>query len=134
MLSDRLLGERFFKWACYRENPGIVVFGRKLWIKQSSQRPKRSDLQFLRRTPYMDAEVEQKREETLSLVGQVRIILDAVQFGVFYRNTCDLSTVDRSFSIEFEFQNPDTFAGELSFDYEHKLFRIEVNVFRLWFM
>ena len=78
-------------------------------------------------TPYLDPFVEQERRDKVAAIDQVIILLDAIQFGTYFRKEGEPNTANRTFSNEYEIRRTDTFSGEFMFDYDHKLFRIEVR-------
>ncbi len=85
----------------------------------------------MRRTPYVDPTEQAEREDKLEQIRQIRILLDAIQFGTYYHRPEDPATANRYFSNEFEIRREDTISGELLFDYNRKLFRVEVRVVHL---
>lgn len=89
---------------------------------------KRGLVEALNRTPYLDPREQAERQEKLEQIRQIRIVLDAIQFGVYYHRPEDPPTAHRYFSNEFEICRDDTISGELLFDYNRKLFRVEVRV------
>lgn len=104
------------------------VFFKKLYLRRSKEKPPHWLVRTLNKTPYLEPEVQAEREEKLWRIGQIRILLDAIQFGVFFRRPEDPRTANRSFSNEYEIRGSDTFAGELLYDYDHKLLRVEVRL------
>ncbi|KAI0707368.1 RdRP-domain-containing protein [Earliella scabrosa] len=126
ILPDALLGQRFLHWA-FRRGNSVRVNGRKLWLKQSQTKPSSKHVRALNKTPYVDPKEEAARHESIQQLGQLRIILDAIQFGVYFRRHDDPHTANRTFSNEYEIRNEDTITGELFYDYDHKLLRIEMG-------
>ena len=125
-LPDQWIGERFFRWATKRGN-GVQVLGRRLWISKCKERVKRGLVEALNKTPWVDPGEEAEREEKLTRIHSLRVILEAIQFGIYFHRPGDPNTAHRYFSMEYEIHRDDTISGELLFDYDHKLFRIEVR-------
>ncbi|KAI8980167.1 RdRP-domain-containing protein [Trametes punicea] len=126
ILPDRMLGDRFFRWAIQPGNR-IRVLGRKVWLQTRDVRPPRGLVETLNKTPFIDPTLEEEREERITRIGQIGIILDAIQFGVYFRRQNDPPTANRLFSNEYEIRRWDTFSGRLCLDYDHKLLRIEMG-------
>lgn len=84
-------------------------------------------VESLLKTPYIDPTLEEERAVLVGRIGQIGIVLDAIQFGVYYRRPDDPPESNRRFSNEYEIRRTDTFAGKLCFDYNHKLLRIEAS-------
>ncbi|KAI0367741.1 RdRP-domain-containing protein [Pilatotrama ljubarskyi] len=126
ILPDRMLGERFLRWAFQRGNR-IEVQGRKLWLRRSEKNPPRGHVLALNRTPYIDPILEEEREARLGRIGPLRIVLSVIQFGVYFRRADDPPTANRTFSNEYEIRRTDTFSGLLGLDYDRKLLRIEMG-------
>ena len=131
VLPDSALGKRFMAWARRRGSPGVRVAAdgreRRLYLRQLETRPGRNFARNLQMTPYQNPMDQQERERIIQEVKGIRILLDAIQFGVFFRQDGEPIKANRSFSNEYEIRPPDTFAGDLSFDYDGKTFRIEVR-------
>ncbi|KAI1797142.1 RdRP-domain-containing protein [Ganoderma leucocontextum] len=125
-LPDNHIGERFFKWAL-RGGNRVCVNGRKLYLCKSEERVKRGLVEALNRTPYLDPREQAERLEKLERIRGIRIILDAIQFGVYFHHPGDPTTAHRYFSNEFEIRRDETFSGELLFDYNHKILRVEMG-------
>ena len=127
-LPDKDIGGKFFKWAL-RGGNYVSVRGRRLYLSRSDEKVKRGLEMALIRTPYVDPREEAERLERLDRIRQIRILLDAIQFGVYYHRPEDPATAHRYFSNEFEIRRDDTFSGELLYDYDHKLLRVEVRMY-----
>ena len=125
IIPDRDVGQQFLKWAFSRGN-AVLVLGKRLWMKEHNEPPSGTIVKRLLMTPYLDPMVEQERQDKVDTIRRVRIVLDAIQFGTYFRREGEPNTANRSFSNEFEIRRTDTFSGELMFDYDYKLFRIEV--------
>ncbi|KAI0775229.1 RdRP-domain-containing protein [Trametes elegans] len=126
IIPDRTLADRFLRWAILRENR-ILVQGRKVWLSKSNKRPFEWQVQALNRTPYIDPAADEEREARLSRIGRIDIILDAIQFGVYFLHPGDSAMANRMFSNEYEIRREDTFSGRLCLDYDRKLLRIEMG-------
>ncbi|PIL35600.1 RNA-dependent RNA polymerase [Ganoderma sinense ZZ0214-1] len=123
-LPHKTIGDKFLHWA--RRN-AVYVNRRKLWVCSSNVPVKRGLVEALNRTPYLDPKEQAERQEKLEQIRQIRIVLEAVQFGVYYHRPEDPATANRYFSIEFDIYREDTISGELLFDYNRKLFRVEMG-------
>ncbi|KAI0325538.1 RdRP-domain-containing protein [Cubamyces sp. BRFM 1775] len=126
VLPDRAFGERFFKWAICPNNR-VRVCGRKVWLERQEKRPPNWRIEVLHKTPFLDPMLEAEREEILDRVKRLDIILDAIQFGVYYRREDDLPSAHRRFSNEYEIRRADTFSGRLCLDYTRRILRIEMG-------
>ncbi|KAI0749297.1 RdRP-domain-containing protein [Daedaleopsis nitida] len=129
-IPDTLVARQLLTWA-RRKGQGVRIAtdrgSKRLYLTEAEKNPPRKLIERLVKTPYLDPEAEAEREQTIGRINQLRIILDAVQFGVYFRRDTDSSTKNRSFSLEHEIWGEDTFAGELTYDYDHKLLRIEMG-------
>ncbi|EIW57530.1 RdRP-domain-containing protein [Trametes versicolor FP-101664 SS1] len=126
IVPDRKLGDDFLRWAFKRGN-NVRVDGRRVWLRANDKRPSRAMVESLLKTPYIDPTLEEERAVLVGRIGQIGIVLDAIQFGVYYRRPDDPPEANRRFSNEYEIRRTDTFAGKLCFDYNHKLLRIEMG-------
>ena len=111
------LGSRFLEWV--KRDP-LEIDKKKIKFQRRSPAPKWLTI-TPQRTQYVDPvdEVRQKKLDDLLLVG-------AIQFGLFYRPKYPSTPLEpltsRAFSVEYR---NDT-KGRLSFEYDHKLIRIQV--------
>ncbi|KAH9850349.1 RdRP-domain-containing protein [Lenzites betulinus] len=126
IVADRKLGDDFFRWVCMKGH-SVKVNGRKLWFSRSEKRPPRRLVESLSKTPYIDPTQEEERELLVSRIRGIGIILDAIQFGVYFRYPDDPPTSNRRFSNEYEICRADTFSGQLCLDYNNKVLRIEMG-------
>ncbi|KAI0635910.1 RdRP-domain-containing protein [Trametes polyzona] len=126
IVPDRRFGDDFLRSAFRRGNQ-VKVNGRRLWLSKGQKRPPRGLVETLDKTPYIDPTQEEEREALLGRIGQIGIILDAIQFGVYFRFPDDPPTANRRFSNEYEIRRSDTFSGKLCFDYNYKVLRIEMG-------
>lgn len=115
--------------ACVDKEP-IRVFKRKLKFNKRSAPPPTHVVETLAKTPYLDPDIEEERQKTISaLDDQLRV--DLIQFGCLYRARYPTSPKERlaprSFSIEWDQDFTKKSAAWLRFDYDHKLFRITVS-------
>ncbi|KAI1796889.1 RdRP-domain-containing protein [Ganoderma leucocontextum] len=125
-LPDKVTGERFYKWVTTRGN-GVYVNNRKLWFGRSQERVRWGLVEALKRMPYLDPKEQAEREEKLKRIRQMHINIDAIQFGIYFHRPGDTTTARRCFSNEFEIRRNGMFSMELSLDYPHKAFRIEMG-------
>lgn len=111
------------------KNP-IVIEGEQLKFFASDHKEPIGVTMTLEKTPYIDPDLEEERQQKLyKLQEQLRV--DEVQFGVFYRSypNVQVNTVPpRAFSIECKLNFATRSLGWLSFEYDHKLIRIEVRL------
>lgn len=128
VLPSHKIGDKLIKWMNSRSHK-ITVNGTNLRLHRS---PKfKTHLlqvaQTLEKTPYLDPDIEEEREKTLHTLD-VGISVAKVQFGVYYRALDAKPSSSRTFSNEYDISYRDKSAGIVSFEYEHKLIRIEVRL------
>lgn len=124
-LPDRQVGQKLVKLSRQRAL-SIEVKGKRVFCHISGKRPMRKKTEALDKTPYLPPEIEEEREQILEKLD-VRLYVDKVQFGVFYRNADDSVQASRRFSNEYELSHKDKSAGILHIEYEHKLIRIKAR-------
>ena len=128
MLPDRELGERFARAAVRRGGERVRILGKVVYLTwRPEDRPPKAIVEKLNKTPFVDPDIDAERMRKLDIIRNLRILVDSVQLGVYYRNPDDLPNANRRFSIEHEIYEEDTYVGELIYDYDHKLLRIEVR-------
>ncbi|KAI0664721.1 RdRP-domain-containing protein [Cubamyces menziesii] len=125
ILPNRKLGDKLMK-RVYEEKKYIVINGRKLRLFRGKRPPGRGLRETLEKTPYLEPDDEEKREEKLCRLD-VGLYVDKLQFGVFYRRPEEPMTAPRVFSNEYEVSHRDKGAGLLWFEYDHKLIRIQLG-------
>ena len=125
ILPSRKVGDKFMKLV-YEERLPIVLNGRKMRFFRSKTQPGRGLKATLEKTPYLQPELEEKREEKLRRLDR-GLHVDKLQFGIFYRRPEDPMTASRVFSNEYEVRHGEKGAGFLSFEYDHKLIRIQAS-------
>ncbi|KAH9945818.1 atypical/PIKK/PI4K protein kinase [Epithele typhae] len=125
ILPNRKLGDKFMKLVC-EEKKAIVLNGRKMRFYRSKSKPGRGLKETLEKTPYLQPELEEKREEKLRRLDMA-LYVDKLQFGIFYRPPGSPMTASRVFSNEYEVSHNHRGAGLLWFEYDHKLIRIQVR-------
>jgi RNA-dependent RNA polymerase len=114
------LGSKFLH--AVRENP-IKLSGQKVRFFRSQNSPSRHLVATLDKTPFVSPDIEEKHAQTLwALDEQLRV--ETIQFGTYYRP--DYNTPGRAFSVEWE----KNYVAWLKFEYDHKLIRITVELFR----
>jgi len=111
------------------KNP-IKINEKKLLFKKVN-RPPEGLVLTLRKTPYINPDIEEARDKKVSLLDtQLRVT--AVQFGLFFQQkyppTKEGPLSPPAFSIEWEsrYESDSQGMGQLSFDYDRKLIRINV--------
>lgn len=124
ILPNRKVGDKLMKWVYEERNP-IVINGRKIRLFRSKNRPGRGLKETLEKTPYLEPELEEKREEKLRRLD-LGLYVDKLQFGIYYRLPDASPTSSRIFSNEYEISYRNKGAGLLWFEYDHKLIRIQV--------
>jgi len=120
------------KFLAYIFKDPIKVDRKKLLFKKVNKPPPEFLALTLRKTPYVNPDIEEARyEKVSSLDTQLRVT--AVQFGLFYQPkyppTEKGPLSPRAFSVEWEskYDTDSRGRGQLSFDYDHKLIRITVT-------
>lgn len=125
ILPNRKLGEKLLKWV-YDDKHPVVINTRKLRLFRTKNRPGKGLKETLEKTPYLEPELEEKREEKLHRLD-IGLHVDKLQFGIYYRRPEDPPTASRMFSNEYEISHQNKGAGLLWFEYDHKLIRIQVS-------
>ncbi|KAH9945450.1 RdRP-domain-containing protein [Epithele typhae] len=128
ILSNRALGQDFFRWATKRGSTGVRIGGRRLFLKMKEgglSKSNKAKTQELLKTPYVQPLEEEKRLQRLDEISAVAVRLDAIQFGVYFRRDGDPNTANRTFSAEHEISREDTVSGELIYNYNKKEFVVE---------
>ncbi|KAI0636634.1 RdRP-domain-containing protein [Trametes polyzona] len=125
ILPSRKIGDRLLR-RVYEEGKHIVINGRKLRLFRSKRPPGRGLRETLEKTPYLEPDEEEKREDKLRRLD-MGLHVEKVQFGVFYRKPQDPMTAPRVFSNEYEISHRDKGAGLLWFEYDHRLIRIQLG-------
>jgi len=121
------------------ESEPIKIMGKKIKCFPQSSPPPPALTLTLRKTRYVDPNVE---EERLLKVQQldIKFRIDTVQFGIFYYPEYPTNNLDskgqgrnrpisRAFSVEWERDYMKQSYGALEFQYDHKLIRITVSIF-----
>ncbi|RPD60068.1 RdRP-domain-containing protein [Lentinus tigrinus ALCF2SS1-7] len=126
-IPDQQLGERFLRAAVRSGGERIQILGKTVYIKRGQERPPKGLIERLNKTPYVDPDEEADRIRKMDVIRDLRILVDVVQFGVYFRHPRDSRTANRTFSIEHEIRREEAYVGELTYDYNHKLLRIELG-------
>ncbi|KAH9952081.1 RdRP-domain-containing protein [Amylocystis lapponica] len=126
VLPNRKTSDKFMRWL-HEDDHSVRVDDHSLRFFRSKKKPPAYLTLTLEKTPYLDPNIEEELEDTLNKLD-VGLHVDKVQFGVFYRQAGDSRGASRVFSKEFEISHKNKGAGLLSFEYEHKLIRIEAMV------
>lgn len=126
ILPHRKIGDKLLQWV-YEERHPVFINGRKTRLFRTKNRPGKGLKEQLEKTPYLEPDVEEKREEKLRKLD-LGLHVDKLQFGVFYRRPEAPMTAGRIFSNEYEVSHRDKGAGLLWFDYDHKIIRIQVRL------
>jgi RNA-dependent RNA polymerase len=101
----------------------IKLGKKKIWFNHSESKPHRALAATLDKTPYVDPDIEAERQDKIRKLD-VQLRVDKVQVGLFYRPH---PGANRNFSIEWEASYTDKSLGWLSWEYEHKLIRIQIG-------
>ncbi|RPD66474.1 RdRP-domain-containing protein [Lentinus tigrinus ALCF2SS1-7] len=125
ILPHRKVGDKLLKWV-YEEHHPVLVNGRRARLFRTKNRPGRGLKEQLEKTPYLEPDVEEKREEKLRRLD-LGLHVDKLQFGIFYRRPEAPMTAGRIFSNEYQVSHRDKGAGLLWFDYDHKVIRIQLG-------
>lgn len=126
-IPDVQLGRRLASAAVRFGGERIQILGRPIYVSWAQDRPPpRGLIERLNKTAFVDPEEDTQRIRKLDVIKGLRILVDAVQFGVFFRHPNDSYKDNRTFSIEYQIRQEDTYVGEVTYDYNHKLLRVEV--------
>lgn len=117
------MGKVFLKWLRRDKKNHIKVGRNKLWFNHSDTKPPRALAATLDKAPYVSPDIEAERQDKIRKLD-VQLRVDKVQFGLFYRERPGAS---RNFSIEWEGSYTNKSVGWLSWEYEHKLIRIQTG-------
>ncbi|TFK84610.1 RdRP-domain-containing protein [Polyporus arcularius HHB13444] len=129
IIPDPELGSRFVKAAIRRGGERIRILGRAVYLSwgHPDDKPPQGLIHRLNKTPFVDPDVAAERIRKLDIFRGLRILVDAVQFGVYFRHPEDPHTAPRRFSVEHEMRQEGTYVGEVTYDYNHKLLRVELG-------
>ena len=120
------LGERLFRWNRESEENRIVVKGRRLKIFKTYNNVPPDVKQTLEKALYIDPEQDKLRSQIEEQSKLVRLRIDRVQFGVWYKPSGPHGQ-RRSFSVEHEREFLSNSAAYIYIVYEHKLLHIDVS-------
>lgn len=126
VIHDRHVAERLIRISHDSKSPDILVKDRKLRIYKAQKGPPRALTEMLSKTPYLDPDLEEARETTLTKLD-IGLHISKVQFGIFYRLPEAPPTASRLFSNEYEISHQNKSAGILHIEYDHKIIRIQVR-------
>ncbi|SJL00749.1 uncharacterized protein ARMOST_04063 [Armillaria ostoyae] len=125
-LPTEAIGRKFLHWA--KETP-IRIQNKKIKVY-----PKGTVRDYvaltLQRTPFVNPDIEEEWEDKCRQLD-MRIRVDVVQFGAYYRPSYPTSPkqrlASRAYSIEWERDYAVNSAAWLKFEYDHKLIRITLG-------
>ena len=120
------LGSKLFIWYQESEEHRISVKGRPLPLIKTNKSVPPHVKQVLEKALYIDPDQERLRIQTEEQARQLRLQIEKVQFGVWYKSS-NSPGPGRSFSVEYERDFLRNSAACLNVVYEHKLIRINVN-------
>ena len=120
------LGERLFRWNRESEENSIVVKGRRLKIFKTYNNVPPDVKQTLDKALYIDPEQDKLRSQIEEQSRLVRLRIDRVQFGVWYKPSGSHGQ-RRSFSVEHEREFLSNSAAYIDLQYERKLIHIDVS-------
>ncbi len=125
-LPTEAIGRKFLNWV--KETP-IRIEKKK--IKMYPKGTVRDYVALtLQRTPFINPDIEEEWEDKCRQLD-MRIRVDVVQFGAYYRPSYPTSPkqrlASRAYSIEWERDYAVNSAAWLKFEYDHKLIRITVS-------
>ncbi|KAG7448123.1 RdRP-domain-containing protein [Guyanagaster necrorhizus] len=125
-LPTEAIGRKFLRWA--KETP-IRIEGKKIKVYGKGHIRDYEAL-TLQRTPFVNPDIEEEWKDKCRQLD-LRIRVDAVQFGAYYRPSYPTSPkqklASRVYSIEWERDYAVNSAAWLKFEYEHKLIRITLG-------
>jgi len=117
------------KFLAYIFKDPIKISKKKLLFKKLDRPPPEGLALTLKKTPYVNPDIEEARDEKVSLLDtQLRVT--AVQFGLFFQREYEKTPLPpRTFSVEWEskYDSDSRGRGQLSFDYDKKLIQITVT-------
>ncbi|KAL4244861.1 RNA-dependent RNA polymerase [Abortiporus biennis] len=125
IVPTQRIGDKFMK-LIYGKGKAVRLKGRKLGFRKTGQKPDYKISQSLDKTPYLNPDIEEARDDKLSKLD-VALWVDKVQFGVLYRNPDDPPHISRRFSTEYELAPRDRGAGLIFIEYDHKLIRLQLG-------
>lgn len=126
VIHDRHVAERLIRISHDSKSPDILVKDRKLRMYKAPKGPPRGLTALLSKTPYLDPDLEEARETTLTKLD-IGLHVSKVQFGIFYRQPGAPPTASRLFSNEYEISHQHKSAGILHIEYDHKTIRVQVR-------
>ena len=118
IMSTPEIGDRFMRHVQAR---GLSVLNRRIKFHHSEKPVDKRTLEILRRMPFEDPKIADKRQRRESSLSSCRIRVSKVQFGVAYQRTAP-----RVFSVEWEKNFVDHGPAFLRVEWGRKLFRIEL--------
>ncbi|KAF9481150.1 RdRP-domain-containing protein [Pholiota conissans] len=128
-LPSENIGRRFL--AHVMKEP-VTINGKRIKFFKHDKPPHSWLVKTLSKTPYINPDLEEERQDRMRTLD-TRFCVEEVQFGIFYRDRYPVTDKERphprAFSIEWPVNN-DPYRGAtawLRFDYDHKLFRIEMG-------
>ncbi|KAK0463788.1 RNA dependent RNA polymerase-domain-containing protein [Desarmillaria tabescens] len=125
-LPTEAIGRKFLGWA--KETP-IRIENKKIRVYPKGHARNYVAL-TLQRTPFVNPDIEEEWEDKCRQLD-LRIRIDAVQFGAYYRPSYPTSPkqrlASRAYSIEWERDYAMNSAAWLKFEYKHKLIRITLG-------
>lgn len=127
ILPDRSVGENLVKGTKNGHGPSIVVQDKILRLYFGRSKPETKVTTLLKKTPYLDPNLEEEREMKIDTLKNDWWHIDKVQFGVFYQRKHDPPTAHRCFSNEYEMSHTNKSAGMMRIEYELKLIRMQVR-------
>ncbi|KAF4614826.1 hypothetical protein D9613_002724 [Agrocybe pediades] len=110
------------------QNEPIKILGKKIKFYQQKTLPPEHLVITLRKTRYVDPDVEENRMRTVEKLDR-KFRIDTVQFGILYQpeNPGKGSPSSRAFSVEWEKDYTVHSYGSMEFEYDHKLIRITLG-------
>lgn len=125
-LPSPRVGDKFMKLLYRYKKLTVSVQGKKLGFRKTNKPIDHKVSQILDKTPYIQPELEEKREEKLAKLD-VALHIHKVQIGVLYLRFEDPPSAHRRFSTEYELSYKHKGAGVVSFEYVQKLIRVQLH-------
>ncbi|KAG6851310.1 hypothetical protein H0H93_011746, partial [Arthromyces matolae] len=120
-------GSKFLRWI--KDTP-LKIQGKKVKFFRGGN-PHVHVAATLDKTPYINPDLEEEHEQKLWHLSQ-KFRVNVLQFGIFFRPTYPSNEKEplkpRAFSVEWERRYDVNSEAWLSFEYDHKLFRITVGL------
>ncbi|KZT27322.1 RdRP-domain-containing protein [Neolentinus lepideus HHB14362 ss-1] len=119
-LPDRHLGRKFLQWI--QEGNKISVQGRPIRFYCNKERPRRGELQMLKKAPYMDPGMDEQRDRILQELD-CTLRINKVNFGIYYYDR-SRPGAPKAYSKEWEGEYKTRSYAIMRVEYDHKVMRV----------